>query len=468
MYHQTSIKWTVVEYVLGSLILFILATVQAHLLEQDARGSDCKNEISNIVEATGKLGADLLKIMSDSNNNGSIFISPISIQISLHIIMQGADNDSETYWEMEKYFDYDVRIKKRETIHEAMAKLIVSLDLESRKGRYVYDGERNTKWWKQPTKFNIANIFITEKQIANGLRKDFQNSVNKYYDIVFHTFDRSETNFFSNLFSKVNHWISSKTEHTIQLGLDSSDLMNSIAIIINAAYLRGEWLYPFCESNTKQDTFYRNGIKTDNITVPFMSRARFYSYLDLRQSTEKTVQEIDREKGHLDYHLDCQVVSLPIDEDGLSMLILLPDKLDGLSKLYNVRVSRIMEQMRHSGDAKKINFKLPKFSLDVEYNMKHYLRQLGLRRLSYSPELHKMFELSDIDFDCITHKARINVTGMGIGVSAIAGMKIQPASNEENEKAKPIHFVADHPFMYAVVHNYKHPVPLFMGQVVTF
>lgn len=442
---------------------------RADLTQQNAAKSDYSNEIGSIVDGANKLGADLLRIMSNANNNGSLLISPLSLQIALHILMQGAGEDSETLWEIENYLDYDTRIKKRGLIHEAMASLMTSLELDSGKGRYVYDGERNTKWWKYPTKFNIANMLIFEKQIANGSRKDFQRGASKYYDIDFHSFDRSEVNFFANLSSRVNNWISSKTENSIQLGLDTSELMNSIAVLINAVYLRGQWLFPFCESNTKHDTFSRRGDKSDNVTVPFMSRVRSYSYLDLRLPIKSAAAsvELDRHKLKLDTHLDCQVVLLPIDEDGLSMVILLPSKVDGFNKLYDARINRIMDQMLQSGETKKINLKIPRFALEVEYNMKHHFRQLGLKRLSYSPELHRMFELLDVDLDWIAHKAKINVTEMGIGAPTITAMKIQQSSNDANEIVKPIDIIANHPFLYAVIHESRPAIPLLMGQVIS-
>lgn len=415
----------------------------------------------SVARATAKLGSDLFKIITKEKHNDNIVISPLSIHITLQIVMRGADIESQTYKEMEKYFEYDESLRGTDKIHETMDMLIKGLGPESLEGRIVHDAEENSRRPKAPTRLKIANVLLSRKHL--GLLKDFKDSVSKYYDMKFDSFDASEANCIPNLYKDVNDWVSNKTEKTIKHILDENEISaDTISVLMNAVYLRGEWMYPFHSAGS--ETFYNYGKKSDTIKTPFMYKERYYSYLDLRHNTGQSAYE---SKDQLDYSLDCQVLSVPIDENGLSMIILLPDKLDGLSKFYDVRISRVMEQMRQSGNDTKVHLRLPKFSLDAKYDVKKYLEQLGMRKLvSHEPELYRMFDGANVEIDGIKHKAKINVTETGVEASAATAQTILLLSLPVGPAVKPIPFVADHPFMFAIV-NSKYEVPLFMGQVVT-
>lgn len=421
--------------------------------------------VDTVARATGKLGSDLLKVIAKDEDNDNIVISPLSIQIPLHIVLQGADPHGPTFEEIQRYFEYRVAFKSSKDVHEPMQALIKSLGLESGKETIVSDNEQNTRRAKAPTKLSIANALVTRKDIT--LQTKFKDTVEQYYNIKMGSFDSSVPRSIPELAKRINDWASDNTDGAIKGLINEGDLSADIvSILINAVHLKGEWMYPFDGAGSR--TFYKHGKKGQAIKTPFMHNTRYFKYLDLRQETAESLPDAERQKNWLYYSLDCQIVSIPIDQNGLSMMILLPGELDGLSKLYDIRITRIIDRMNQSGNNTKLNLRLPKFAFDVEYDVKDYLEQLGMRKLlSRKPELTKMFDKPDIAIDSIKHKAKINVTEQGVEASAVTAMSISLLSMPVGPVVTPIQFVVDHPFMFAIVHK-RHNVPLFMGQVVTF
>ncbi|KAF0308530.1 Leukocyte elastase inhibitor B [Amphibalanus amphitrite] len=121
--------------------------------------------------------------------------------------------------------------------------------------------------------------------------------------------------------------------------------------------------------------------------------------------------------------LGCKALELPYEGRRFSMLLLLPDKKDGLKaleeKLANTPVQSIMQKL-HS---EKTTISIPKFKLETSYNLEDHLKKLGIVDLfdSNSADLSKISGNNDLFVSKVVHKAFIEVNEEGTEAAAATG-----------------------------------------------
>ena len=78
---------------------------------------------------------------------------------------------------------------------------------------------------------------------------------------------------------------------------------------------------------------------------------------------------------------------------GYNILIILPDKVDGLKPLLqSLEVRMVRSAVRQSRPYTYVYVKLPKFEVDYEFKAGQYLKSLGISKLfTNSSELDKIF-----------------------------------------------------------------------------
>lgn len=169
--------------------------------------------------------------------------------------------------------------------------------------------------------------------------------------------------------------------------------------------------------------------------------------------------------------LNCNALQMPFslnDGQELSMVILLPTKIDGLAELeanlnvasLNEIYSMLMEQ--------QVQVELPKFSFDGSYDAKQALLSMGLKTIfEDGADLDRMLKDGkgkDAKVDKILHKAKISVDETGAEAAAASMATI--VLRQSIRPPAPI-FVADHPFLFIIRHN-RSNMPLFIGKVNKF
>lgn len=431
---------------LNALLLFVQTQSSCNLSSID------KSNLKLITKAAGKLGTDLMKLISKEGSD-NIIISPLSILTPMQIILYGAEHPDSSYKEIENYLEYDILCRNPETIHDSMSKMLACTRQKTRLHSMIS---------KAPTEMTMTNIFIAEEKIFEDLKPSFKSGAIKHYGMQLESFSQSDEGSISKMCNRINTLVSLQTSGAIEHVIDESEMSQQLgAMIMNVTYLKGSWLHEF--ESTRTSEFYNGGLDNGK-KVPFMSLQNSFLYLNLTlkgsrhlksQNKSSSKRQPDDEFSH------CQVVSLPIDKHGLTMLILLPSKIDGLSKLYDVNIYDIMRRLKYS---RQVRMRLPKFNFERKYHITDYMAQLGMGSLLNHPKLGRMFS-QPVDLSEITHKAKINVTETGVEAAALTQMKLMKSNWRDVDDGKPIPFIADHSFMFATVHM-NHPAPLFMGQVV--
>jgi len=140
-----------------------------------------------------------------------------------------------------------------------------------------------------------------------------------------------------------------------------------------------------------------------------------------------------------------QILEMPHVGDRISVLVLLPNERGGIGALEESLSVENIEEWRGSLEPTKFEVFFPKFSLDVMYNLKDDLGDMGvtsvfdLRRA----DLSGIAEDGPLYASDAIHKAFINVNERGTEAGATTLIT-------HSASAHPPAFVVDHPFVFVI------------------
>ncbi|EDV59230.1 serine protease inhibitor 42Dd [Drosophila erecta] len=237
----------------------------------------------------------------------------------------------------------------------------------------------------------------------------------------------------------VNSWILNRTRGMIRNIVSPSDLNpDTSAFLVNAIYMKGQWVFDFQADQTHEADFQVSPDKIIQVKMMTLSASLFSADLE---------------------DLDAKVIELPYRNSTLSMRIFLPNRVDGLRKLEE-NIGLLKPNLQKNS----VNVKLPKFKIESSVQLKGILEKLGIRDV-FKPtaDLKGLVLESGAKIDRIVQKAFLKVDERGAKASAATGVLIRPKKSIDNMKLPPMEFIADHPFSY-VIHD--HDVIYFRGHIV--
>ncbi|HUI94331.1 MAG TPA: serpin family protein [Xanthobacteraceae bacterium] len=225
----------------------------------------------------------------------------------------------------------------------------------------------------------------------------------------------------------INGWVSRQTEGKVDRILDRLP-PDTEAVILNAVYFNAAWQKPFSERATRDDDF--NLTPTEKVKVKMMHAKDRYPVLS--------------GPGY-------RALRLPYSVEALSMVIVLPDDIDGATRLARdldaAELARLFNDLRV---AKEVEIAVPRFKADFMVDLIPLFRQAGMTRA---------FTLGVADFSGMTggaraavaigdikHRAVIDVNERG--TEAAAATVIVMLSLENRAEIKP--FVVDRPFLFYI------------------
>ncbi|OPY85129.1 MAG: Serpin (serine protease inhibitor) [Syntrophus sp. PtaU1.Bin208] len=277
-------------------------------------------------------------------------------------------------------------------------------------------------------------------RIANGLcltggdvSSDFKTLLKENYD----------AELFSGGVDRINGWVKEKTEGKIEKIIESLE-SNSVCVLLNAIYFKGQWESRFRESDTRDAPFKVSPGR--EVTVPFMFQKSNFQIL----------------KAH-----DFRAASIPYQGKRLSMVILLPDRADGLrdleKQLTEDNVKKWLAELK-AARAEKTEFYLPKFKLETGYDLVSPCQALGMKDAfddSGKADFSGMgWRKGELWIAQIKHKAFVEVNEEGTEAAAATVVAMVAMALRE-----PPVFRADHPFLFLIRDNATGSI-LFMGRVV--
>ncbi|XP_039107826.1 serpin B10 [Hyaena hyaena] len=392
--------------------------------------------MDSLAKSINQFTLDFSKKLAESAEGKNIFFSPWGISTSLAMVYFGTkgstaaqiaqvlhfrDQDIKSYPESEKKRKTESGWGKVEEMHSHFQTLISEINNPSnayalKTANRIY-GE---KTYPFHTKYSedVKTYFGAEPQSVNFVGASGQ------------------------IRKEINSWVESQTEGKI-VNLLPDDAVDSTTrmVLVNALYFKGIWEHQFLVQNTTEKPFRIN--KSISKPVQMMS-----------VKTKLNVFCIPKPQA--------MGLQLYYNSRDLSLLILLPEDIEGLDQLEKALTYEELSQWTSEDmmELCEVQLYLPKFMLEETHDLKSTLSSMGMSD-AFNEAIADFSGMSmgrNLFLSNVFHKAFVEINEQGTEASAGTGSEVSFRS-----KLPSIEFNANHPFLFFIRHNRTDSI-LFYGR----
>ena len=364
----------------------------------------------SLVNSSNKFGFDLFnEINKAEEQNKNIFVSPLSVSFALAMTYNGADNETKTAMEQALRLNGLTTDEINSSFKNIMNSLIgldpkVTLDIA------------NSIWYRE--NFHVEQNFI---------------DVNKnYYNAEVNALDFASPQ----ALDIINNWVASNTNNKIKTIINElSD--QTVMILINAIYFKGNWKYKFEKDATETRPFYPADGTTKNVLM-------------MQQEGNFNCMSNELFKA----------IELPYGDEKFSMLIMLPnhDKTtnDIINELNDNNWNYWLNSFEKTED---INVILPKFKFKYDKKLNDILKILGMEiAFSANADFSKINPLENLSISRVLHKTYVDVNEEGTEAAAVTAVVMDNCVGTANM------FNANKPFVFAIKEKSTNSI-IFIGRL---
>jgi len=377
--------------------------------------------MTKLASSSNQFGFDLYKKII-TKTQGNLVISPSSITTALSMTWGGAK--AATAGEMKQVMHL---AQTPEEVMDTSGKLTAVLTDPSR-----------------PVTFRIANRLFGEK--TYDFDAGYMSLTERAYGAPLERVDFKAAPEPARVL--INGWVDKQTESRIKDLIPASGVdKETRLVLVNAIYFLGDWAEPFEKGATRPSPFRLSAKETKE--VPTMSRTDSY--------------RIASRDG-------LSALELPYAGGDLSMVVLLPDAVDGLAgmeaSMTDAKLTAILGDLR----SERVWVSLPKFTINpaVSLSLRDDLMGLGMRsafdrdRADFTGIANPPNKADRLFISQVFHKGFIRVDEKGTEAAAATAVSMARAGGMPS---KPMEFKADHPFAFVIRDNASGLI-LFMGRVL--
>ncbi len=385
----------------------------------------------SVVQGSTQFGIDLYRQLAAKG--GNVFLSPTSLSTAFGLAYAGARG--ETAEEIRQVLHYPAG----DGVHAELGALgrRLALDLPGRR-------------------LNVSNALWVQsgfpvKPSYTGLLAQHYSAQPRLVDFV----RQPEA-----AVAAVNRWVSESTAGKIPSLLERSDVNELTRLaLVNAVYLKADWLHPFERKDTRRELFYPSGspgpAQTPGgmkppVQMNFMTQAGSFRFVRNPAGDPRFA-----------------AVELPYVGDELSMAIFLPGApVGGLEELERAltaeKLHGWLDALRNS-ERQSILLEIIKMKMERRYPLKEDLKAMGMRRA---------FTEGQADFSGITdavrllidraiHQTFVQVDEKGTEAAAATAVMMR---GERGPVLPELVFRTNHPFFFVIRDNRSGGI-LFMGSI---
>ncbi|XP_073672503.1 leukocyte elastase inhibitor-like [Garra rufa] len=378
--------------------------------------------MEDLTRANSLFALDLYRALSESNAEGNMFFSPLSVSTALSMVYLGARGDTAT--EMAKVLSFS----SVSDVHSHFETLTSSINRPS--ASYI---------------LRLANRLYGEKTFS--FLPEYLDSTLKLYHAGLQAVNFIGASEESR--QLINKWVEEQTENKIK-NLLKPGMVDGLTrlVLVNAIYFKGNWMHAFGRGVTKEMPFKINQNESRPVEMMYQNKNFPFRYIP-------------------EYKL--QVLELPYEQKELSMLILLPNEAqDGSDPLLKLESELTLDKMldwtrrEEMGTWMDISVYLPKFKLEVGSSLSKILQKMGMSSVFQETKanLTGMSSQDGLSISEVIHKAFVEVNEEGTEAAAatvltgfLGGCYIPRYEC----------FTADHPFIFFIRHNPTNSI-LFIGR----
>ncbi|XP_016430452.1 antithrombin-III-like [Sinocyclocheilus rhinocerous] len=361
-------------------------------------------------KANSRFALSFFKQLAEGKSNDeNIFLSPISISTAFAMTKLGACNT--TLEQLMKVFQFDtIKEKTSDQVHFFFAKL--NCRLYRKKHETIELISANRLFGDKSMLFNESYQHISEMVYgAKLLPLDFKG--------------KPEVSRMT-----INEWIANKTENRIKDTLPEGSIdSNTILVLVNAIYFKGQWKHKFDKQNVMNSDFHVS--ETHKCQVSIMYQERKFQYAKISDDKVK-------------------ILELPYNGADITMVLILPFEGTTLSEVVENMNLKKLEGWLQAMKETTVFVQLPRFRIEDNFSLKEQLMKMGLEQL-FSPENASLPGIVANDgpnlyISNAYHKAFLEVNEEGSEAAAATAVVATGRSlNIYREN-----FVADRPFLLLI------------------
>jgi len=401
------------EWVFFLIFMFLFSTFGCDVAEPTEPLRELSSSELKLVESDNSFGLKLFKEINAKERGSNVFISPLSISMSLGMTYNGSAGSTEEAMRTTLEFG-DLSMDEINESYKSLIELLRGIDSD--------------------VEFNIANSIWYRDDWT--FEQDFFERCSDYFDARVSGVDFSQNEAAKDT---MNNWVDENTNGKIEEIVDYVDPEYDIMFLINAIYFNGNWTYRFDEEDTKDDIFHLPGGSTKECKMMKVESA--FKYFG-----DSILQAIDIPYGNGNYSM---TVVLPKEGKDIDLLIegFTQEKWDGwVDGFYEINLTLL----------------LPKIKLEYEIkdSLEKSLKDLGME-IAFDPEeadFTGMYEPGDIYIDRIIHKTFLKVDEEGTEAAAATVVGVGTTGI-----GLTMHI--NRPFLFVIRENHSGTI-LFIGKIV--
>ncbi|XP_072480483.1 corticosteroid-binding globulin isoform X2 [Notamacropus eugenii] len=414
---KTQSPWTMTSILNKCLfILSVLSFCVSHPGNQDPYPQEPTVEEENpshrrLAPVNADFAFRLYKNLISKAPDRNVFISPVSISMSLAMLSLGARSATHT-----------------QLLQSLGFHLTETSDLEIHQGfQYLIHLFNNSDTGLE---MNMGNVLFLDSQIEPI--KTFPTKIKHYYNAeVFSTDFQNSTR----ATKQVNDFVKNKTlgkiDHLFK-ELDSDTML----LLISYIFFKGRWAKPFDPSLTKMQKFYTSENVSVDVLMMFQARANNHLF---------------------DKELSCTVVQLEYSGNATAFFIL-PDegKMDQVVASLSRDTLNRWSQLRQD---RYVELYIPKFYISGSYDLEDVLREMGMMDIfTNQADLSDITKETSVKLSEVLHKAVLSIDEEGTEEAAGTG------SNVVFDSYHPV-IKFDRPFLFIVFDHFTWS-SLFLGKIM--
>lgn len=367
--------------------------------------------ISDVVNSNNGLGISMLKALGDQN----VLLSPISVNIVLHMVLIGARG--RTAYQMSAQMGNPSSSLMSELLHK-----MSSPDGNSRKVALDH----------------ASAVLIQEGASFNA---SYYREINRLFDASLATVQFGEGRG-SDVVKEVNEWASRKTQGRIPQFLEEVPEETTKMLVLNAMYFKSDWKTQFDPEFTDKRVFRNEDGTTANVPIMFVIETFDFSHDD---------------------ELNVDALRVPYADNQYSMILMLPrSRQSPLSSIVQGLTAAKLNEIIGEMEPEQVELSLPKMSVQKMLKLRAPLEKLGLRvPFTDAADFKGISKAEDLRLNEILHKAALDVDE--VGTRAVAATQAQFVSKSLVHFKQ---FTVDRPFLALIRHEPTGAI-LFIAQVLS-
>lgn len=380
------------------------------------------SETKRLASSSNALGFDLWsRARAAGEAKGNLAMSPASVAMALAMTYGGAKG--ETAEQMKRVLRAE---DDAGALMTSWGKLAAALGDPSR-----------------PMKLRIANRLFGEKTYA--FEQPYLDATRAAFGAPLEALDFKTAPEPSR--ARINAWVEERTERRIKDLLPERSIEPlTRLVLVNAIYFLGAWQSPFEADRTRDEPFKTTPASTKS--VPTM-----HQVMHVRFAQADGVK----------------VLELPYKGGAASLVVALPDRVDGLAALEASLSNATLEGWTRRLATENVHVALPRFEVNpaAPLSLAKALADLGMP-LAFERRKADFTKIADprdpderLSVDDVFHKAFVKLDEKGTEAAAATAVVMAAAGGPP---PKPLEFKADHPFLFFIVDDASGLV-LFMGRV---